>query len=259
MQPLLYVIDQAFSNGLWDKYQRAQKAFADCRVVTASDVNFGTTSEDWNSFVDLVVAAVREEPAPLVIVLGHMGIFERHIAPRDIYKAECRVAAAEKVLRERFGGDVGAVYVSGFHHVPDSQINNFLLDVRELEKPRSFARLRRIVEDGGGPLGRLSVLKHDVMRPFASVRLILQLEAEEENGGLGEAVIARVEQAVETGRKRLAAIDATDAVPPFVSAIGHARTILEVDVRQITSDPAAFHQWVDQLNDALDGVRQEAR
>lgn len=262
MQPLLFVIDTAFTAEFSRIFGSTTATFdQECRVVTQPDSMLGTTMQtSWKHCIDQVVREIRRNPAGLVVVLGHKGIFESNLPTLDRYKAEVRVASAENELREKLGAQPPTVYVSGFHHLPDSAIYRLLADPSCLGSPGTFTKLRAIVEDGGGPLGRLSVLKHDLMRPFASARLLLQLEAEEGSQKMSRALIERITGAVQQGRADLARVETkAEENPTFHDAVANARSLLARDVHTIAADAASFNLWIDQLNAALDEARREAR
>lgn len=262
MHPTLFVIDEAFVTVVQDVYRATQLPFIDCRLVSISDTYANTTiSMNWSKFVDQIVQEVRREPPSLLLVIGHMAIFKGHLPELEHHKPNCRVPAAEEELRNRLGASAPPVYVSGFHHDEHSDIYRVLFSEKVLERPGSFAELRRAVEDGGGPVVRLSILKHDLMRPFASVRLILQLEADEEHGGLDESVVKRISSAVDSARVRMRTLEeaAKDALPPYVDAVSYARKLFDTDVKEITANPESFNGWIDRVNHALDEIREVAR
>lgn len=262
MQPLLFMIDTAFANEFFRIFNSTKLTFdQECRVVTQPDSMLGTTMQtSWEDCIDHVLYELAENPTELAIVLGHKGIFDSCLPALDRYKAEARVPVAEKDLLDRLYSPKPVVYVRGFHHLPDSAIYRLLADPSSVAAPGTYTKLRAIVEDGGGPLGRLSVLKHDLMRPFGSVRLHLQLEAEDGAQTMSAALINRIAGAIQRGQSDLAAISTCpEDNQTFHDAVNAARSLLGRDVREITADATAFHRWIEQLNEALDEVRQEAR
>jgi hypothetical protein len=262
MRPLLYVIDEEFTNQFTSAYGGPEEEFADCHVKTRSDVHAGTTTQvAWSQCVESVAMQIREYGGPLVLVLGHKGIFRNVLPTLDLFKAEGRVNEAERDLLKDVGSSTPAIHVSGFHHVPDSPIYLQLSKPRLLDSPGGFTRLRILAEHGGGPLARLSVLRHNMMRPFASMRLRLQLDMESGIREIDRTVIERVVSAIADGRTQLATLDSGyyDDSSEFVDAVRNARSLLDESVDEITADPAVFNEWVDRLTDALDVVRQEAR
>jgi hypothetical protein len=262
MQPLLFMIDTAFANEFFRIFGSTTATFdQECRVVTQPDSMLGTTVQtSWEDCIDQVLYELAQNPTDLAIILGHKGIFDSCLPTLDRYKAEARVSAAEKDLLDRLDPPKPVVYVRGFHHLPDSAIYRLLADPSSIAAPGTYTKLRLIVEEGGGPLGRLSVLKHNLMTPFGSVRLHLQLEAEDGAQTMSHALVERIVGAVQRGRSDLTAINTcAEENQSFHDAVIAARSLLARDVREIAADMATFQRWIDQLNEALDQVREEAR
>jgi hypothetical protein len=260
MMPLLFVVDTEFTRDFQDIYQATTKTFQEVRVVARLDTGVADIQVDWADCIDQLISASREKATSIIIVVAHKGVFRRRLSELDGHKAEARVLSAENEVVEKIGAPAPPVYVSGFHHVRESQIAGLLADPRDLKLPGVFGRIRSLVEAGGGPLGQLSVIKHDLMRPFSSVRLLLQIEAERGDRRLDPLVVQRVSSAIVKGQKDLESlIEKYEATDPFKTAIAKARDVLAEDVATITTDSSAFNGWVDKLNAALDCVRVEAR
>jgi hypothetical protein len=205
-----------------------------------------------------VVRAVGRTSPPLVLALGHKGVFRHVLSSSDSHKAEARVASAEEQLRKKLKSEP-AVYVAGFHHMAGSAIHA-LLSQRDLHVAGVFVRLRAIVEEGGGPFGRLSLFKHNLMRPFASVRLLLQVNGTRGGATMDSRAVERLTRGLAEGRKLLGEIEPnSEWSEDFVRAVDETRKLLETDVREVASSPKTFNGWVDELTAVLDNLREEAR
>jgi hypothetical protein len=260
MMPLLFVVDSEFTCRFKDKYQGTTKTFQEVRVVARLDKGVADLQIDWDDCVDTLLAATREKATSLIIAVAHKGVLRRRLSGLDEHKAEVRIPAVERELAEKLGADAPPIYVSGFHHVAESGISRLLSDPEDLKLPETFGRIRSLVEEGGGPLGHLSLLKHNLMRPFASVRLRLQIDAERDDRNLDPLVVKSVSGSISIGQAELEKlVTKYEATDPFNIAIAKARDVLAEDVTTITSDAVAFSRWVDKLNAALDCVRVEAR
>lgn len=255
MKPLLYVIDADFQEKFSRMHNSTDRSFDEIRVVMQSDLKPGTDTQlAWSACVPNVLKAAARTTPPMVIVLGHKGVFRYVLSALDMHKAEVRATGTEAELRKKLTGEP-AVYVAAFHHMAGSAIHA-LLSQRDLRTPGVFGRLRAIVEEGGGPFGRLSVLKHNLMRPFASVRLLLQVDGRV----LDARAVDRVAKGLAAGQKLLGEIEPnSEWSEDFVHAVDETRKLLELDVRQIVDTPKAFNGWVDELTAVLDKVREEAR
>lgn len=260
MMPLLFVVDSKFTCRFRDIYQGTIKTFQEVRVVARFDTEVADIQIDWADCVDQLLNASREKATSIIVAVAHQGVFRRRLSDLDEHKAEVRVPAAEREVAEKLDAPAPPVYVSGFHHVDESELARLLADPEDLKLPGFFGRIRSLVEDGGGPLGHLSLLKHNLMRPFASVRLLLQIEAERGDTRLDPLVVQRVSSAIVKGQTEFEnLIKKYEATDPFKTAIAKARDVLAEDVAAITTDALAFSCWVDKLNAALDCVRVEAR
>lgn len=261
MHPILLVIDNAFLRTVPKSYGMTPVRLNDCRLFAISDTFGNAMTGNWDSFIKHVISEVRNESVPLLLVIAHSPVFKGHVDDLEMHRPEYRVPNAEKQLRAQLGSNVAQIFVKGFHHDEHSEINRFLFKPEILKQPGSFAQLRRLMEDGGGPLGQIGVLKHELMRPFTSVRLFLQLQAEDEEDGFDAEVKERIVEAVKAGRERLAKHQQEVATgpPSYLDAIRSARQLLDTEMEEITSNPETFHGWIDSLNDALDDIRQVAR
>lgn len=215
----------------------------------------------WESCINTLLADVAAYSPTRLVVLGHKGIFRDVMLDSEQQKVESRIRRAEKRLLELLPKPAPALSIFGFHHeLQSSEIWRLLQKPEQLMVSGTLARLRSIVEEGGGPLGKLSALKHQLMRPFASVRLRLQIAAERGNRQLDPESIDRVAAAITSGHTALLEIRASlEPTHSFERALERARGLLEEDLNAITADADHFNGWIDRLNDALDAVRKEAR
>jgi type II secretory pathway component PulM len=261
MTSLLYVIEHDFSLSFYETYESLKVSFGDYLLIAEPDVQGGTSAQArWTDRLRKVAAEIRDAAASIVVVAAHQGIFHDYLDAIEESKAEVRVRRAENDLAEELGASAPKLYVTGFHREHDSEIYRILLKPRELAVPGTFARVRALVEEGGGPAGQISVLKHGIMRPFASVRLLLQLDEENGRGGVDPRLVARVDTAIREGRARLAAAARKyEQTSQFTGAVEKTARLFEAEVERITADPRALNDWIDELNAALDCLRQEAR
>lgn len=268
MSSVVYVIDREFTNRFSDELKKSGRG-APYEDLTAAHVGefFLISRPDgldprkqvaWGTCIDPLLEHVAPHSPTRLVVLGHKGIFRGMMPGQERYDAECRVRSAEASLRELLPQPVPSIWVYGFHHeLQSSEIWQLLESPGQLMVPGTLARLRSIVEEGGGPLGRLSALKHELMRPFASVRLRLQVEAERGSRRLDPESIDRVVTAIDEGRRQLLHIrESFEQTRNFERALDRAHGLLDEDLQAITSDPDRFNGWIDRLNDALDAVRE---
>lgn len=259
MTALVYVIDDFISKSFLATYQGMIKDFRGCVVMAVTDAAMGQDESIlWSSCVDEVLRAIRRREPSMVIVIGHKGVFRNDMAPLDEHKADVRIAAAEAELAKKLGESAPTIYVIGFSHIPDSEINT-LFERHRFELEDTLVRLRGIVEKKGGPFGQLSTFKHDLMRPFTSVRLSVQLQ--EENGQAPDtAITQRVAKGIDKARQELAVLDSGyEKSPQFLEALKRVRSTLEARAEDVTRSAAEFNDWSDHLNRALDQLRLEAR
>jgi hypothetical protein len=238
--------------------------FGDYQLMTQPDIvaisDPQASQIRWTDCVHELASAIDMCAATLVVVAGHQGIFRDYLDVIARTKPEVRIREAEAAIVSQMRAPKPRLYVTGFHHVDDSEIHRILRRVKELAYPGTFGRVRAIVEEGGGPAGRLSVLKHELMRPLASVRLLLQLEDESGGRAIDASLAARISTAIRDGRRRLdEANQYCEPTEDFAQALGGVSALFDTDVARITSDPRSFNVWIDELNEALDKVRQEAR
>jgi hypothetical protein len=259
MMPLLFVVDSEYFRKFVDRYSGSRKQFDTFRVTTLPDLDAHRRQHSWSAMVDTLIADVQEKPTRLVLVVAHLGVFADYLTYRDKERAEARVEAVEREVAERLGPHPPAVFAKGFHHMNESELSRLLEAAEDLSQPGYFARVRLVIEAGGGPLGKVSLIKHQLMRPFGAIRLLLQLEPSGRQG-LDRELAIRVSSAMAAGRAQLEALAAEyEPTPNFTGALGRARTVLARDSAAVTADTASFITWVDELNDALDAVRLGAR
>jgi|GEM_PF-4903035 len=266
MSSVLYVIDLDFTKLLAKALETEEgsapyenvtmRQLGEFQVIARPDGPDSDHPVPWDSCVAPLIEHVEPLHPTRLIVLGHKGIFSGLIPMgREQYSVQIRIPAAEKTLREQLPQPTPAVSVYGFHHEQVSEIWRMLEKPEELVVPGTLARLRAIVDEGGGPLGQLSALRHELMRPFASMRLRLQLHEFDAES------VDRIVTAIAKGRDSLLKIQKTfkGTTKSFENALKKACSLLEEDPQTITADPDRFNNWVDGLNDALDLVRKEAR
>lgn len=258
----IYVIDQEFTSKFNDTWSRVEQWFGDFHIFAVPGIRTNGTPAPWREEIEHVVQAFQAEVVSpsIALILGHMPVFSDVLSPLDIIKMEVRVPKAERELAARLGCDGPLVSVAGFHKEGASEIWQLLKEPRHFMRPGVLACIRSVVENGGGPSGRISALKHEVMRPFASVRLRLELDRERGAPGMAPDALENVSTAIADAKTKLEILEAEPRVSDdFRAAVREARSICETDLQLLTSDSANFNRWIDTLNAALDQVRQEAR
>jgi hypothetical protein len=262
MVAMLYVIDTMFTTLFTAARKGTDDILGCCHVIAVPDKRLSGLLVTWEDRAKDIVEWFQDSmPKPtMIMVLGHIPIFDDTMLPRmEKLNNDVRVPKAEVDLARRLRGQRVTIAVAGFHKEKSSEIWKLLEEPNQLAAAGTFALLQSAVQEGGGPRGRVSALKHEVMRPFASIRLRMELEREKGNQPIDLNATQNISTAMAEARIKLELLESIpDTTEEFKAAVRKAHAICKEDLYQVATDPEVFTAWINNLNTALDSVRQKA-
>jgi hypothetical protein len=260
---LAYIVNNAtFAAGGGNKQDMISRSDNDTLIVTTRDRIWhydadmaSVESLDWAMISRRVVTIAREHKPERLFVAGHTPAFSPLAAEDDA--AQCRVRGAEEELRAALADLKPApskIVVYGFRNVAASSVSEVLRGISTQPADLLFERLDKVAQEQGraDAFSNLSVLKHRLIGLFVPVDLEIQGK-HLSNSPVGD-MTERLRKKISSGLEVLESM-AESGVPQKM--LSPATNLLreEVVLKRI-KDAQSFRGWMDELNDAVDKVRQ---
>lgn len=258
---LVYVVNNATFEAAGGEYADEIR-IGDGSIIAARH-RIWVSDGDVSSTVDLDWAAVRERvtkaatacaPEQLFVV-GHTPAFRPLVSEDDA--PQRRIPAAEEQLSHALPEKrPSKIIVCAFRNVAASSVNDALSRIATQPPDVLIAQLEKAVQEQGrsDTFSQLSVLKHRLIGLFVSLDLEIQARHLGATTVAVDELTTRLREKIRTGREVLGSMEKSGV--PQKMLVPATNLLREDVVLRKASDARTFRSWMDDLNEALDRIRQ---
>jgi hypothetical protein len=253
VENLAVVIDTVFRKHVEKVKGRADVTFAPTRLLARDDEPATAFAAHQGAICDAAI----EFEVSRVLALVHMHVVGGSVPTAKRNDPHVRVPALEEgiadVLKKRSPDSaVPSVYVFAFHHFGELWR---LLESSDFSA-NFVRRLLNVADAAQSALTQLDRLKHDLLKPFTSIRLDLGLVRNDESK---RQLLDRFAKAAAGARALAAATNVPDDAHSKEQMVAVQALLDEERIAAAARDPQALEFWFDALNSAIDELRRQVR